>query len=112
MVKDGHKTPYPQFSRDVGVVSHESIRMALMYAALNGLRACNTKICNAYLQEPSSKKHFIICGPDFFLDHVGKVALVQCSLYGGKITGHNFWQHLRKFKHHLGFTWCKANPDL
>ena len=35
LVKDGHKTPQPEWSNFSGVVSHESIRIDLTYAALN-----------------------------------------------------------------------------
>jgi hypothetical protein len=43
-----------------GVVSRESVRIALTYAALNGLEVCAADIRNAYLQEPSSNKDYII----------------------------------------------------
>lgn len=52
-VKDGHCTPEPEQSTFAGVVSRESVRIALTYAALNGIdvQACDIK--NAYLQAPS-----------------------------------------------------------
>jgi hypothetical protein len=43
-----------------GVVSRESVRIALTYAALNGLEVCAADIRHAYLQEPSSNKDYII----------------------------------------------------
>ena len=49
-VKDGHKTPaVPEWSTFVGVISHESVRIAMTYAALNRLPACATNIQNSYL---------------------------------------------------------------
>ena len=36
-VKDGHKTPEPEWSTYAGFVSRDSVRIALTYAALNGL---------------------------------------------------------------------------
>ena len=54
-VKDGHKTPQPDWSTYAGVVSHESICIALTYATLNGLPVCGCDIQNAYLQEPASE---------------------------------------------------------
>ena len=36
-VKDGHKTPIPEWSTFAGVVSRESVSIAFTYAALNGL---------------------------------------------------------------------------
>ena len=47
-----------------------------MYAALLGLPVWGNDVRNAYLQAPSSQKHFIICGPEFGLEYVGRVALV------------------------------------
>ena len=39
---------------------------------------------NAYLQDPSSEKNYIICGPEFGLENVGKIARIKRALYGGK----------------------------
>ena len=51
-------------------------------------------IQNAYLQAPSSEKHFIVCGPEFGAEIVGRVVLIQRALYGGKVAGQDFWHHL------------------
>ncbi len=59
-VKDGHKTPEPEWSTFAGVVSRESVRIALTYAALNDLPICACDIQNAYLQAPASEKHYVI----------------------------------------------------
>ena len=75
-VKDGHKTPDSTTSSFAGVVSCESIRIGLTYAALLGLPVIGRHIQNAYLQAPSSEKHFIVCGPEFGTENVGIVALI------------------------------------
>ncbi len=66
-VKDGHKTPKPEWSTFDGVGSRESVQIALTYAALNDLPICACDIQNAYLlqEAPASKKHYVICGPEF-----------------------------------------------
>ena len=69
-------------------------------------------IQNAYLQAPSSEKDFIVCGAEFGLKNVGKVALITRALYGGKVSGRDFWHHLRDCMDHLGFTLCQADPDV
>ena len=61
-VKDGHRTVDPDQSTFAGVVSRESVRIALTYAALNDISVTAADIQNAYLQAPSSEKHYIICG--------------------------------------------------
>ncbi len=89
-VKDGQKTPDSATSSFAGVVSHDSIRIALMHVALLGLPVLGADICNAYLQAPSLEKHFIICGPEFGIENEGCIALIHCALYGGKVAGRNF----------------------
>ena len=112
-VLDGHKTEKPDnISTYAGVVSRESVRIALTYAALNGLEVCAGDIRNAYLQAPSSQKHFIICGDEFGLEHKGKKALITRALYGGKTAGRDFRNHLRECMRHLRFVSCLADPDI
>ena len=55
-VLDGHKIPDPIVSTYTGVVSRESVRKALTYAALNDLNVFAANIQNTYLQTPSSQK--------------------------------------------------------
>ena len=111
-VLDGHKTPDPEGSTFAGVVSRESVRIAFTYAALDGLDVFAADIRNAYLQAPSSRRDYIICGPEFGIENVGKVALVYRALYGGKTAGKDFINHLRSCMSHLGFQSCPADPDV
>ena len=69
-------------------------------------------ILNAYLQAPSSEKHYIVCGPEFGMENVGRIALIRRALYGGKTAGRNLRNHLRACMSHLGFESCKADPDV
>jgi hypothetical protein len=64
-VKDGHKTPDSKTSSFSGVVSRDSIRIAITHAALLDLPVMGADTRNAYLQAPSSEKNFIICGPEW-----------------------------------------------
>ena len=111
-VLDGHKTPDPIGSTYAGVVSRESVRIAFTYAALNGLDVFAGDIQNAYLQAPSSQKNYLICGPEFGLENVGRVALIHRALYGGKTAGRDFRNHLRSCMRHLDFKSCPADPDV
>ena len=61
-VKYGHRTPDPKYPNYAGVVSRDSVRIALNYAALNDVDVTAANIQNAYLQAPSSEKHYVICG--------------------------------------------------
>ena len=111
-VLDGHKTPDPVGSMYAGVVSHESICIAFTYAALNGLNVCVADIRNTDLQAPSSQKDYIICGPEFGIVNVGKVALIHRALYGGKSAGKDFRNHLQSCMQHLHFKSYPADPDV
>ena len=109
---DGHKTPDPIGSTFAGVVSRESVRIAFTYTALNDLQVFAADICNAYLQAPSSQKDYVVCGPEFGIANIGKVALIHRALYGGKCAGQDFRNHLRSCMHHLDFRSCPADPDV
>ena len=111
-VMDGHKTPDPEGSTWAGVVSCESVRIALTYAALNDINICAADILNAYLQAASSEKHYIVCGLEFGLENVGKKAKIVRALYGGKTSGRDFRNHLRSCMDHLEFKSCEADPDV
>ena len=68
------------------------MRIALIYATLNNLDVTVADIQNAYLQAPSSEKHYIICGNEFGLENVGKQVLIKRALYGSKASGSDFWE--------------------
>ena len=111
-VLDGHKTPDPIGSTYAGVVSRESVRIALTSAALNELDVFAADIWNAYLQAPSSQKDYIICGPEFGVENIGRTALIHRALYGGKAAGRDFRNHLRSCMEFLNFKSCLADPDV
>ena len=81
----GHMATYTISSTYDGVVLRDIVRIAFTYASLNGLDACSIDIWNAYLQETSPQKDFIICGLDYGLDHVGKNELTLTALLGGEL---------------------------
>ena len=109
-VLDGHKTPDPIGSTYAGVVSRESVRIALTYAALNDLDIFAADIWNAYLQALSSQKDYIICGPEFGVENIGQTAWIHHALYSGKAAGRDFRNHLHSC---IEFLNCKSClPDL
>ena len=111
-VKDDHKAPDLTTSSFACFVSWESIRIGLTYAGLLRLPVIGGDIKNAYLQAPSSEKHFIVCGPEFGTENVGRVALIPRALYGGKVAGRDFWHYLHECMGWLGFTSSCADPDV
>ena len=111
-VLDGHKTPEPTTANYAGVVSRESVRIAFTYAAMMGLPVMAGDIKTAYLQAPTSENHYIICGPEFGMENEGKRARVRRAIYGGRVSGRDYWLHLRKCMDSLGFSSSKADSDV
>jgi len=87
------------------------VRITFTYAALNDLSICAADIQNAYLQAPTSEKHYIICGPEFGIENVGRLAIIVRALYGEKSAA-DYWRHVRTAMNELGFESCKADPDV
>jgi len=59
-----------------------------------------------------SEKHYIICGPEFGLENIGRIGVIIRALYGGKSAGADYWRHVRTAMNELGFESCKADPDV
>ena len=111
-VKEGHKTPQPDWSTFGGAVSREIIRINLTYAALDDLLWFDAEIQNTYLQAPSSGKHYIICGPKLGLDNEGKIAIIVWVLYGGKYAGSDYCCHVRFDIADTNSESCKSELDM
>ena len=79
---------------------------------MNGLDIYAADIKSAYLQAPTSEKHFILCGDEFPLKMQGRIALIKRALYGGKSAGSDYWKHMQTCMEPLGFTSCKADSDV
>jgi hypothetical protein len=46
-------------------------------SALNNVDVCAADIRNAYLQAPSFQKDYIVCGAEFGIENMGKIALIH-----------------------------------
>jgi hypothetical protein len=94
------------------VVSRETVRIALTIAALNSLDVKTGDVMNAYITAPVTEKVWTILGPEFGDTECGLHAVIVRALYGLKSAGAAFRAHLSSFMRHMGFTSCKADPDL
>ena len=90
----------------------KSVSIALTYEALNGIEVCTSDIKNAYLHPTSCSKEYIVCGPEFGIENVGKYALVCQAVYGGKSAGKDFRNYLHFCMRNLDFASCPANSDV
>ena len=93
------------------VVSLETVRLALTIAALNDIEIKVGDVLNAYITAPITEKVWIILGPEFG-HNSGKTAIIVRALYGLKSAGAAFRAHLASFMRQMGYTSCKADPDL
>ena len=111
LVAGGHMTDAPAAITYASVVSRESVRLALMLAALNALEVKCGDVMNAYITAPITEKVWTTLGPEFGADQ-GKRALIVRALYGLKSAGAAFRAHLCICMKGLGYTPCLADPDL
>ncbi len=111
LVAGGHMTKAPATITYASVVSCETILIELLMAALNDLNVKVGDVLNAQITAPITEKVWTVLGPEFGID-AGKSAIIVCALYGLKSTGAAFCMHLASFMHQVGYTSCKANPDL
>ena len=71
------------------VVLRETVRLALMIAALNDLEVKSGSILNAYVQSPVTEKVWTTLGLEFGKD-ARKTAVIVRALYGLKSPGAAF----------------------
>ena len=84
----------------------------MKHSTLNYLPLYACDIMKTNMQDPSSENHYVVCGPDFGLDIVGKHAIIVCALYGSKHAGADYWRHVRNTIEEMGFLSCKADHDV
>ena len=111
LLAGGHMTDTPAAITYASVVSRESVRLALMLAALNALEVKCGDVMNAYITTPITEKVWTILGPEFRADQ-GKKALIVRAFYGLKSDGAAFWNHLCICMKGLSYTPCLDDPDL
>jgi len=111
-VAQGNRTEDPDVITFSSVVSRDSVRIALLLAALNGLelKACDIK--NAYLTAPNKEKVYIIAGPEFGPELCGTMMIVVRALYGLKSAGAAFRSYLAEHLISLDYRASYADPDV
>jgi len=111
LVAGGHKTEAPATITYASVVSCKTVRIALLMAALNDLEVKVGDVLNAYVTAPITEKVWTVLGAEFGSD-AGKSAIIVRALYELKSAGAAFHAHLASFMRQMGYTSCKADPDL
>jgi hypothetical protein len=111
LVPRGHQTNASATITYASVVSCEIVCIALLIAALNDLEVKIGNVLNTYITAPVTKKVWTVLGPEFG-SNAGKSAVIVRALYGLKSAGAAFHMHLASFMRQMGYTSCKADPDL
>ncbi len=111
LIAGGHMTKAPATITYASVVSCETVCIALLMAALNDLNVKVGDVLNAYITAPITEEVWTVLGPEFSID-ASKSAIIVHALYGLKSAGAAFCMHIASFMRQMGYTSCKADPDL
>ena len=82
-----HKTSNTVGNKYAGVVSRETVQISVVYVVFNGLNILVANIHKCYLNASTTKKHYIVCGPEFLLENILNEAIFKRSLHGIKLSG-------------------------
>jgi Reverse transcriptase (RNA-dependent DNA polymerase) len=110
-VAGGHTTETPATLTYSSVVSRDSVRLALLIAALNDIDLKSCDIQNAYLTADCREKIYTVAGPEFGSER-GTLMLIKKALYGLKSSGAAFRSLLWECLHLMGYVATKADPDV
>jgi hypothetical protein len=111
MKDGGHWIEAPATITYASIVSCETVCIVLLMAALNDLEVKIGDVLNAYITAPVTKKVWTVLGPKFG-SNASKSAEIVRVLYGLKSAGAAFRAHLASFIRQMGYTFCKADPNL
>jgi hypothetical protein len=110
-VAGGHMTEAPLSVTYSSVVSRDSVRLALLHAAINGLDLMACDVGNAYLHAPCKEKVWFLGGAEAGEDK-GKVLVITRALYGLKSSGASWRSMLAQTLRDMNFDNTIADPDV
>ena len=110
LVAGGHMTDAPASLIYSSVVSRDSIRVAFLIAALNGLNILACDIGNAYLNAPCREKVWFLGGSEVGTEDKVKVCVMTRALYGLKSSGASWRATLMNTLYDMGFADTRADP--
>jgi hypothetical protein len=112
-VAGGHMTQPASSVTYSSVVSRDSVRLAFLAAALNGLNVLSCDIGNAYLNAPCREKIWFQAGRECGADR-GKVMVITRALYGLRTSGASWRQTLADtlLSPEFGYFQSRGDPDV
>ena len=111
-VAGGHMTDPPKDTTYSSVVSRDSIRLALLIAALNDLQVMACDVQGAYLNAKTQERIYTIAGLEHGKAREGQKAIIIGALYGLKSSGARWREHLANTLRDFGYFSCRADPDI
>ena len=111
LVAGGHRTDVPSEDVYSGLVSIDSVRLALFLSILNDMRSCAADIGNAFLHGRSRERYAIRAGQEFGT-YAGCILLIIGSLYGLRTSAARWHEYLSETLLAMGFVPSRADPDL
>ena len=110
-VAGGHTTEAPALLTYSSIFLRDSVCLAFLIAALNGIDIMSCDLENAYLNAKCCKKIWFEAGTKCGEDK-GKVCIVERALYGLKSMGAAFRAVLAQVLSDLGYESSRADPDV
>ena len=110
-VGNGHLTDIPicsVYSGDVSLCGHW---IGAFLSELTDLEMWSTNIGNAYLEAYTSKKLYIIAGPEFG-ELESHILIISKALYGSRTSRLRWHQQFLDCLHDMGIGPSKAEPDI
>jgi hypothetical protein len=112
LVAGGNMTDDPDEDIYSGVVGIVFVRLLFILASMNDLKIWAADVGNAFLHGINKEKIYIIAGPEFGPELMGKKLIIAKSLYGLKTAAARFHEHLSQKLRKMGFKPSKAEPNL
>ena len=111
LVAGGHMVEAPVAITYSSVVSRDSVRIAFLVAALNGLEVFAADVTNAYINADTVEKIWCVAGPEFG-PKAGCVMKIVKALYGLASSGACWSRELSDTLHNMGFRSTKADANV
>ena len=93
------------------MVSFRGLRIIIFLAELNELELWWTDIGYAYFEAKTQEKVYTIAGPEFH-ELEGHILAIFKAPFGLCSSGKRLSERLADYPQEMGFTPCKAEPDI